>query len=187
MSNVSITQLPAATAASVSDLFPIQQNGTTKKLTNGLLFTNCELTTPKLGTPTQGNLASCTGLPISTGVSGLGSGVATFLATPTSANLKSAVTDETGSGELVFATSPTLVTPTLTSPVITTPTLNSQLTLKSYTVAGLSAISPAIGAMVVVTDGDSGLAWGATVINSGSGATKYMVWYNGTNWTVAGK
>jgi len=43
----------------------------------------------------------------------LGTGVATFLATPTSANLASAVSDETGSGSLVFATSPTLVTPTL--------------------------------------------------------------------------
>jgi hypothetical protein len=52
-------------------------------------------------------------LPISTGVSGLASGVATFLATPSSANLASAVTDETGTGALVFANSPTLVTPTL--------------------------------------------------------------------------
>lgn len=46
----------------------------------------------------------------------LGTGVATFLATPSSANLASAVTDETGSGALVFATSPTLVTPALGTP-----------------------------------------------------------------------
>ena len=39
--------------------------------------------------------------------------VATFLATPSSANLAAAVTDETGSGSLVFATSPTLTTPTI--------------------------------------------------------------------------
>ncbi len=49
-------------------------------------------------------------------VTGLGTGVATFLATPSSANLASAVTDETGSGALVFATSPTLVTPILGTP-----------------------------------------------------------------------
>jgi hypothetical protein len=49
-------------------------------------------------------------LPISTGVSGLGTGVATFLATPSSTNLRAAVTDETGTGSLVFATSPTLTT-----------------------------------------------------------------------------
>lgn len=69
-----------------------------------------------LGTPSSGTLTSCTGLPISTGVSGLGSGVGTFLATPSSANLAAAVTGETGSGALVFATSPTLVTPVLGTP-----------------------------------------------------------------------
>jgi len=59
------------------------------------------------------DLSDATNLPISTGVSGLGANVATFLGTPSSANLASAVTDETGSGSLVFATSPTLVTPVL--------------------------------------------------------------------------
>jgi hypothetical protein len=49
-------------------------------------------------------------------VSGLGTGVATFLATPSSANLATAVTDETGSGSLVFATSPTVNTATVTTP-----------------------------------------------------------------------
>jgi hypothetical protein len=48
-----------------------------------------------------------------TGISSFGTGVATFLGTPSSANLAAAVTGETGSGALVFATSPTLVTPTL--------------------------------------------------------------------------
>lgn len=45
-----------------------------------------------------------------------GSGILTFLGTPSSANLADAVTDETGSGALVFATSPTLVTPVLGTP-----------------------------------------------------------------------
>lgn len=81
-----------------------------------VLATSPTLVTPVLGTPSSGTLTSCTGLPISTGVSGLGTGIATFLATPSSANLASAVTDETGSGALVFATSPTLVTPILGTP-----------------------------------------------------------------------
>ena len=51
-----------------------------------------------------------------TGLTSLGAGVATFLGTPSSANLRAAVTDETGTGALVFATSPTLVTPALGTP-----------------------------------------------------------------------
>lgn len=39
-------------------------------------------------------------------VSGLGTGVGTFLATPSSANLRAALTDETGTGAAVFAGAP---------------------------------------------------------------------------------
>lgn len=51
-----------------------------------------------------------------TGASGLAVGVAAFLGTPSSANLAAAVTDETGTGPLVFADSPVLVTPDLGTP-----------------------------------------------------------------------
>jgi len=84
--------------------------------TNVVLSNSPTLVTPALGTPSAAVLTNATGLPISTGVSGLGSGVATLLATPSSANLAAAITDETGSGALVFATSPTLVTPVLGTP-----------------------------------------------------------------------
>lgn len=67
-----------------------------------VLSTSPTLVTPILGTPTSGTLTNCTGLPISTGVSGLGTGIATFLATPTSANLAAAITDEAGTGSLYF-------------------------------------------------------------------------------------
>jgi hypothetical protein len=91
--------------------------------TGALVFANSPtLITPALGTPASGVLTNVTGLPISTGVSGLGTGVATFLATPSSANLASAVTGETGSGALVFGTSATLdgvtLTATASTPVI---------------------------------------------------------------------
>ena len=66
------------------------------------------------------------------GAASLGTGVATFLGTPSSANLAAAVTDETGTGSLVFATSPTLVTP-----VLGTPTSG---TLSGCTVDGTDAV-----------------------------------------------
>lgn len=69
-------------------------------------------TTPILGTPASVTLTNATGLPIASGVSGLGTGVAAFLAAPSSANLKAALTDETGSGAAVFGTSPNITTPT---------------------------------------------------------------------------
>lgn len=83
---------------------------------NAVFATSPTLVTPLLGTPTSGVLTNCTGLPVSTGVSGLAANMATWLATPSSANLAATVTDETGSGALVFATSPTLVTPALGTP-----------------------------------------------------------------------
>jgi len=45
-----------------------------------------------------------------TGITSLGTGVATFLGTPSSANLAAALTDETGSGANVFGTAPTFTT-----------------------------------------------------------------------------
>lgn len=60
----------------------------------------------------SGSGNTLTNVPISTAISGLATGVATFLGTPSSANLKAAVTDETGSGALVFGTSPAITTPT---------------------------------------------------------------------------
>jgi len=56
-----------------------------------------------LGTPLSGTATNITGLPILTGVSGLGTNVAAFLATPSSANLRAALTDETGTGAAYFA------------------------------------------------------------------------------------
>lgn len=71
MANVAISALPVATSAATTDLLPIVQAGTTKQLTNALLFTNSTLVAPALGTPASGTLTNATGLPLTTGVTGV--------------------------------------------------------------------------------------------------------------------
>ena len=104
----------AGTVTSVATTAPISGGTFT---TSGIISClTCLVSGGALGTPSSATLTNATGLPIS-GVSGLGTGVATFLAAPTSTNLRTAVaTVSTGSGSLVFSTSPTLVTPALGTP-----------------------------------------------------------------------
>ena len=105
-----------------------------------------------LGTPSSGTLTSCTDLPISTGVSGLGTGAATFLATPSSANLAALLTDETGTGANVFATSPTLVSPALGTPSSGILTNCTNLPVATASVAGAVSI-PAAGGLTLAGSG----------------------------------
>jgi hypothetical protein len=67
-------------------------------------------------------------------------GFDTFAATPSSANLRSLVSDETGSGSLVFATSPTLVTPVIG--VATATSINK-----------VALTAPATGSTLTIADG----------------------------------
>jgi len=94
----------------------------------------------------------------------LASGIATWLGNPTSANLRAAMTDETGSGLLVFATSPTLTTPTITNPTVSTGTFTSP-----------ALVTPAIG----VATGTS-LAVTAAVTSSGTAGVGYATGAGGT-------
>ena len=81
----------------------------------GNAFLNQGTTTTLLHGNAAGNL-SWGAVSLTADISGFGTGVATFLGTPSSANLASALTDETGSGAAVFGTSPTLTTPNLGTP-----------------------------------------------------------------------
>jgi len=98
-SDFTVTNSPVTTTGNLTAAWANTPTGT-----GSIVRTNSpSLTTPNLGTPSAVTLTNATGLPISTGVSGLATGVSTFLATPNSANLRSAMTDESGTGALIFA------------------------------------------------------------------------------------
>jgi hypothetical protein len=152
--------------------FELVSLAATQTLTNKTL-TSPTLTTPALGTPASGTLTSCTGLPISTGVSGLGTGVATFLATPSSANLASALTDESGSNTVAFTTSPTFVTPTLG--VASATTINK-----------VTFTAPATGSTLTVADGKT-LTASNTLTLTGTDASSVAFGAGGTVAYTANK
>jgi hypothetical protein len=115
----------------------VTTNDGTQTLTNKSIsgsantITNVSLTTGVTGT-----------LPVAnggTGITSLGTGIADFLGTPSSANLISAITDETGTGSLVFANSPTFTTPTLGAAAATSIALPDVLLGSALATASTSA------------------------------------------------
>lgn len=102
MADTKISALSSGAPAQATDETVIARSGANYKLT-------------------VANIVGYLGSPITvanggTGITSFGTGVATWLGTPSSANLAAAVTDETGTGALVFANTPTLVTPVLGTP-----------------------------------------------------------------------
>jgi hypothetical protein len=85
-------------------------------------------------------------------ITGLGTNVATWLATPSSANLIAALTDETGTGAAVFANTPTLVTPVL-----------GAATATSINFGGTSLANYVEG------------TWTPTLVSTGGGAPAYTL------------
>lgn len=125
------------------------------------------------GTPASINLSNGTLLPL-TGLNGLASGMATFLATPTSANLSSTVTDETGfsSGAvLVFSKSPTIDAPTLTG-ITTVGTVNSTA-LNATTLNVNGGASPTVSVFGDLSSDNNlwGTGRGAPIFFDGTAAT----------------
>ena len=109
-------------------------------ITLGGTLANVDLTSQVTGTLPAANGG--------TGITSLGTNVATFLGTPSSANLASALTDETGTGVAVFGTNPTLTGVTLAGEAACADNLVTRSILKDYAVEG-SAIG-ATGATATI-------------------------------------
>ena len=108
-----------------------------------------------------------------TGITSLGAGVATWLGTPSSANLASAVTDETGSGALVFATSPTFTTSIDGGATFGAFASSTALTIASTATGASSTTNIATAALSgaftkAINIGTGGTTSSTTTINMGS-------------------
>jgi hypothetical protein len=82
-------------------------------------------------------------------ITGAGTGVTTFLTTPSSANLLAAMTDETGSGLLTFATSPTL-SGTPLAPTAAADTNTTQIATTAYVVGQAGSATPVVNGTATV-------------------------------------
>ncbi len=145
MTNVAISQLPAAAASDPADEIPIVQGGITKKLTNALLFSTT-------------SLASATGLPIIAGTTG----------TLSVARGGTGATTSTGAGSVVLASSPTLASPTLNSPSLVTPSLG---VASATSVNKLSITAPANGSTLTIVDGKTLTATHSLTLSGTDGTT----------------
>ncbi len=101
MADTKISDLTAVVTPALTDTTAVVQGGVTKKET--LTQIRTVMVPIVLSADVSGTLPVANG---GTGITSLGTGVATWCGTPSSANLASALTDETGTGACVFGTAP---------------------------------------------------------------------------------
>ena len=90
---------------------------------------------------------------LSAGAHGVTGALATFVSSPTSANLKSLITDETGTGSLVFASGPTLTNADLTSTTNSFPSsLGNTFTVNAQTGTTYTLVASDANKLVTATN-----------------------------------
>jgi hypothetical protein len=175
MSDIAITELPIATTAASTDIFPVVQSEVTRQITLALMFTsptltNAVLITPALGTPTSGDLSNCTGSPVLTAPS-LGNATATTI-TSTGNVLISAT------GKLGYTTGSAGTVTQITSKAtgVTLNKTNGQITLNNAALASdttvsftLTSTSIAAGDVLILNHISGGTA-GSYLLNAQSAA-----------------
>jgi hypothetical protein len=167
-----------------TNYIPVVGTTATQTLTNKTL-TSPTLTTPALGTPASGVMTNVTGTAsgltagnVTTNANLTGHitsvGNAAVLGSFTSAQLLAALTDETGTGAAVFATSPTLVTPTIG--VATATSVNK-----------VAITAPATGSTLTLANGSTLATSGAfSTTLTATAATNVTLPTTGTLATLAG-
>jgi len=141
-----LSQFAATTSAQLRGVLS-DESGTAEALFGG-------------ATPSALTLTNATGLPITTGVSGLGTNVAAFLATPSSANLAAALTNETGTGVAVFGTSPDFTTGA-TIGGVAIPTISSTSTFTNKTMTSSTNVLGGV-TMTLGSDADGDIYYRAS-------------------------
>jgi hypothetical protein len=160
MATIAITSLPAATAAAVTDVLPIVQSGTTKQVTNALLFTNATLVAPALGTVASGNISACTSTSMVLTTPNIGAATGTSLTA-------SGVIASTGTAGVGYATGAGGTVTQLTSRV-TLVTLNK----RCGAITMFSAAGSATPATFQVNNSTVG-ANDVIILNQASGSNLY--------------
>jgi len=170
-----------SSSALTAGTLPVLAGGTGVTTSTGtgsnVLSTSPTLVTPILGTPNSGTLTNCTGLPISTGVSGLGTGIATALGTAVgtagSIVVNGGVLGTPSSGTLTNATGLPLttgVTGTLpvgnggtgitTAPIAGSVVYGASTSAQGYTTAGTTG-------QALLSGGTGSPTWGTLSIGAG--------------------
>ena len=122
----------------------------TLKVGTGITISGGIITATSFIGSLTGTAATTTNIPNLTGAI-TSNNTTTSLGSFTSAQLATALSDETGSGANVFATSPTLVNPILGSATATSITVGSGVTITSGIVTAVNGFSSGIGTAVKIT------------------------------------